>query len=126
MQSARILAMYLKRCVAKFSRAFKFTEGDGIVVLVNEVKDLIVEANNERNKRRSVYLISRLLTDLDKIEERTNDALDLNLMTIRQKANVDMYIDAVRTSARKWRSYYDKVNNSNQSAAEDNTSEAES
>lgn len=126
MQKARILAIYLKRSVAKFNRAFKFTEGDGIILLVNEVKDLIIEANNERNKRRSSSMIARLLTCLDKIEERTNDALDLGLLTIRQKANADIYIDAVRTSARKWKSYYDKLSNSGVSAADEAGTSAQS
>lgn len=126
MHKARILAIYLKRCVAKFNRAFKFTEGDGIVLLVNEVKDLIIDANNERNKRRSSTMIARLLSCLDKIEERTNDAIDLGLLTIQQKANADIYIDAVRTSARKWKSYYDRLSNSGGSAADESDVSAES
>lgn len=126
MRNARVLAIHLKRCVAKFSRAFKFTEGDGIVLLVNEIKDLIIEANNERNKKRSSAIIARLLTCLDKVEERTNDALDLGLMTIRQKANADMYIDSVRTSARKWKSYYDRLHNSGESATDEADTSAQS
>lgn len=106
LKQSREFTVILDRIVEHFSRNFKFTVGDRIVLLCEEMREQIIAANHDPSSQSAAGRVYDALEILDKIEDKLQLSLSLGLLSIDQLAMLCEIIDDIRKTARGWRRYF--------------------
>lgn len=106
LKKSRELTVIVCRTVEHFDRKFKFTIGDRIVVLCEELRGNIIKANRATRADIAAGFVYDALTDLDQLEDKFRLAVLLNLMSIDRQAMLNEIIDDIRNNGRGWRKFF--------------------
>lgn len=105
LKRSREFTATLDRIVEHFNRNFKFTVGDRLVLLGEELREQIIAANHDPSPQTAAGHVYDALGTLDKIEDKLQLSVTLGLMSIDQQAMLCEIIDDIRKTARGWRRY---------------------